>query len=658
MAFLALPVSAQATEPDITLGVTCLADQTARFTIANQGANMPTAGSYVVVLVDGTSTTTSFQLTAGQNISFGAAGDTRVDVTYSTSTLSSVFLTATAQCIQPTAVATVSTPVATETLGTPVATATLGTPVATETLGTPVATATLGTPVATATLGTPVATETLGTPVATETLGTPVATATLGTPIATATVIPADALLTLSVRCQADLSASFTITNEGGAMLTPAQYTLYTPDASEPVDFTLAAGESLPFTAPGFTRVDVIYSTQQLLVVFLSAQGTCLPIPDVTAVPDVTSTEVAITMTPEPTVSTWQPISMGDATCPDWLVYHTNMTGDWELFRLGDLADTAIKADANLSRGVGEEIIDIMPATSPDGKWIAFTSNRDGNWEIYLSAVEQDWIQRITYDVNAIDFDPVWSPSGSQLVYESTRNGNWNLYLFDVSTGLETQLTDDEADDVNAAWSHDGSKIVFETNRDGLWQVYDLNIQTLEAHQLSSGMGEDHEPQFSSDDQLILFRSTGNGTNSVISTMNATGGDVISISGDIGDALNAALSPDDTLIAYQSDVDGDNDIYVYEFATGLTRQLTDNTIEDYAPMWRCAASVVVFTSDVTSDANLFQAPALPIDAIAILVDSEAVQLTFDLATDQYSESALSKENASRGQNFPSPKTTD
>jgi hypothetical protein len=63
---------------------------------------------------------------------------------------------------------------------------------------------------------------------------------------------------------------------------------------------------------------------------------------------------------------------------------------------------------------------------------------------------------------------------------------------------------------------------------------------------------------------------------------------------------------------------------------------------------------VVFTSDVTDDANLFQVDALPMDAPAIIVEDEALQLTVDLASDQYSESSLSNENASRKQDFPSP----
>ena len=78
-----------------------------------------------------------------------------------------------------------------------------------------------------------------------------------------------------------------------------------------------------------------------------------------------------------------EPIEVGAAICPDWLVYHTNMTGDWEVFRLGELPDEP-DAEANLSQGVGERVVDVSPARSPDAEWIAFASNRDGNWELYI----------------------------------------------------------------------------------------------------------------------------------------------------------------------------------------------------------------------------------------------------------------------------------
>lgn len=367
------------------------------------------------------------------------------------------------------------------------------------------------------------------------------------------------------------------------------------------------------------------------------------PVIDMTAcVPDTTPVER----------EAWTPVSIGEAVCPDWLVYHTNMTGDWEIFRLGELPD-GIEADPNLSRGVGSRVYDLMPSRSPDQNWITFTSNRDGNWEVYISAVTEDFIQRVTYNTSAVDLDPVWSPTDGRIIYESNRDGNWNLYLFNVADGTETRLTDSTGNDINAAWSYDGTKIVFQSDRDGFWQIYELDLATLEERLLSDGIGDDHAPQYSRDDSQIAFRSFRDGDNSTLYVMSADGSNVTRISDAAGYATNHAWSPDSSLIAYQSNLDGDNDIYVYDMAAQTTRLVTDNSEEDYAPTWVCDAPMLVFTSDVTDDPNLFSTSALPIDAAAINVAAEASQLTFDPESDQYPLDSPSEENASRQESFPS-----
>jgi PKD repeat protein/Tol biopolymer transport system component len=353
-----------------------------------------------------------------------------------------------------------------------------------------------------------------------------------------------------------------------------------------------------------------------------------------------------------PRPEAWEGIQIGAAVCPDWLLYHTNMTGDWEVFRLGDLPEYPL-ADPNLSQGRGVDVVDMAPTRSPDSHWVAFTTNRDGNWELYVTKVDNSEWRRLTYNTVAKDIDPTWSPDGRYIAFESDRDGNWELYLFDVVTGEEIRLTDNPANDINAYWSSDSKKIVFQSDRDGLWQVYELQIATGEQTRLSDGQGDDHDPVYSFSDEQVTFRSYRNDDpHSVIYVMNADGSGVEQISPSGADSSNHTWYLDDSIIAYQSDLDGDNDIYVYEFESKTTRLVTDNDIEDYAPAWICDAPVVVFTSDVTDDPNIYNTPALPIDAPAILVDEEAIQMTFDPGDDVYPENSPTEENASREGNVP------
>ena len=140
----------------------------------------------------------------------------------------------------------------------------------------------------------------------------------------------------------------------------------------------------------------------------------------------------------------------------------------------------------------------------------------------------------------------------------------------------------------------------------------------------------------------------------VIYTMSVDGSNVQRISDPAGNASLQVWSPDNALIAYQSDLDGDLDIYVYELAAGITRLVTDNDIADYAPTWVCDMSILVFTSDITGDSNLFSTPALPMDTPAIKVDTEAEQLTDEPDAGQYPQNSPDEEDASRQNSLPSP----
>jgi hypothetical protein len=75
--------------------------------------------------------------------------------------------------------------------------------------------------------------------------------------------------------------------------------------------------------------------------------------------------------------------------------------------------------------------------------------------------------------------------------------------------------------------------------------------------------------------------------------------------------------------------------------------VTANTVHDYAPTWLCSAPLLVFTSDVTGDSNLFQTAALPMSAPSVEVEGDANQLTSDAAADQYPQNSPAEENASR-----------
>ena len=73
----------------------------------------------------------------------------------------------------------------------------------------------------------------------------------------------------------------------------------------------------------------------------------------------------------------------------------------------------------------------MRPSFSPDGKQIAFTSNRDGNFEVYLMNADGSSLRRVTNHPERDDY-PMWHPDGKRLVMVSEREGRHDLYLVSV----------------------------------------------------------------------------------------------------------------------------------------------------------------------------------------------------------------------------------
>ena len=116
------------------------------------------------------------------------------------------------------------------------------------------------------------------------------------------------------------------------------------------------------------------------------------------------------------------------------------------------------------------QIIEVMDL-SPDGKWLVYDSNLEGNQDIFRRPREGGEPVRLTTNP-ADDFAPAWSPDGSEIAFHSVRTGNRDVFVIPAAGGKAVQLTDAPGWDLNAVWSPDGLKIAFWTDRSGLPAYY------------------------------------------------------------------------------------------------------------------------------------------------------------------------------------------
>jgi Tol biopolymer transport system component len=86
---------------------------------------------------------------------------------------------------------------------------------------------------------------------------------------------------------------------------------------------------------------------------------------------------------------------------------------------------------------------DEQPRYSPDGRRIAFTSNRSGSYNLYVMDADGRNVVRLTNHAGT-DRDPSWLPDGESLVFTSDRDrgvGRWDLYRLWVGDGAVERLT-------------------------------------------------------------------------------------------------------------------------------------------------------------------------------------------------------------------------
>jgi TolB protein len=116
------------------------------------------------------------------------------------------------------------------------------------------------------------------------------------------------------------------------------------------------------------------------------------------------------------------------------------------------------------------------PAFDPEGKRIAFTSRREGNWELYVMDVASRNPNRLTFS-GGYEGSPSWSPDGAYIVYEAYENNNLDIYFIKADgTEAPTRITRNPAPDFSPSWSFGGREIAYVSLRDGNAEIYVINL--------------------------------------------------------------------------------------------------------------------------------------------------------------------------------------
>jgi Tol biopolymer transport system component len=155
--------------------------------------------------------------------------------------------------------------------------------------------------------------------------------------------------------------------------------------------------------------------------------------------------------------------------------------------------------ERNLTNSPGVE--DIDPEWSPDGRRIAFISERDGDDEIYTMKPNGSGVRQLTFN-DQPDRHPSWSPDGRKIAFTSNRDAvperpsQIEIYTMRADGGDQTRLTFDDLPDEFPAWSPDGREIAFTSFRERNAEIFTMRADGSKQVNRTNNLAFDQTPDW------------------------------------------------------------------------------------------------------------------------------------------------------------------
>jgi eukaryotic-like serine/threonine-protein kinase len=183
-----------------------------------------------------------------------------------------------------------------------------------------------------------------------------------------------------------------------------------------------------------------------------------------------------------------------------WLAYSSDRMGNQDLWKMPLNGGDPIRLTSDPS-------LEWAPDWSPDGQQLTFYSNRSGNREIWTMPADGGPGNQITSTKTSLNATPSFSPDGREIAFRSERQGSSDIWVTSVDGRERRVIADSPAGDYGNAWSPDGKWLAFFSNRGGLMQLWLTSTSGGEARRLTEG--EAWSPIWSRDGTEIFYPGGG-----------------------------------------------------------------------------------------------------------------------------------------------------
>ena len=281
--------------------------------------------------------------------------------------------------------------------------------------------------------------------------------------------------------------------------------------------------------------------------------------------------------------------------------------------------------------GACSTAITYKPSTLPSR--IAFSSDRDNTVHIYTVKPDgTDNRSTNNNDSQILDGLPAWSPDGKVLAFSSNQADDYDIWIMEEDGSNRLRLTQLQGWDGLPRWSPDGSKITFVGERRDTEGIGNLEIflmyangeniknltgderhksQSSEEHTHSDIIKWDSCPTFSPDGQKILFASNrDDATKPVLYIMNTDGSGQKKFGWPFEiDGTDADWSPVTNKIVFCRGSAAQGEIWVMDggspFPWLTAKKITDNSYNNCNPVWSPDGTQIAFVSDTYGNDDIF-----------------------------------------------------